>query len=361
MLLGVKHSITTTAAWSRAGSLGLGLRRVKNVQDSNVAVICYKKTIPSYICLSGTMKFQANVSSRKGLIFGLTFLGLLAFASIPHSFHHLRSVREDTFCGPAVWAINDESAVCNAASQAAIRQLAVTVSKLAAPAKIEHACEIKRFGSGWGEHQLCNKPPSAQSGCVFYSFGIDQDYSFDLHLSKDWNCRGFMLDPTVAHPARIGNNLYFFSIGATLLQEKDLGGAGSAMRGTAANKWQITSLPELKRWLGHKHINVLKMDCEGCEYALARDIAKQDPTFFHNVDQLAIEIHISKAWIKTDRHLHYLGLLYHMLKVAGLHLISSDITPCMAVDEAPGCPEFLVEAGYPCGPKKMCHNYLFSR
>ncbi|TPX55733.1 hypothetical protein SpCBS45565_g08494 [Spizellomyces sp. 'palustris'] len=315
------------------------------------------------------MRFLANVSSRKGgLIFGLTCLGLLTFASISRSFNHFRSVREDTFCGPAAWASDDESAVCKTASEAAIRELAVTVSKLAAPAKIEHACEIKRFGSGWGGvYLLVMKNTSFVINLRVPSLDAYSTPSVLIKTTALTNiCQRTgtvaascwtRLSPTQRELVTI----YFFSIGATLLQEKDLGGAGSAMRGTAANEWQITSLPELKRWLGHKHINVLKMDCEGCEYALARDIAKQDPTFFHDVDQLAIEVHISKAWIKTDRHLHYMGLLYHMLKVAGLHLVSSDITPCMAVDEAPGCPELLVEAGYPCGPQKMCHNYLFSR
>lgn len=32
-----------------------------------------------------------------------------------------------------------------------------------------------------------------------------------------------------------------------------------------------------------------QMDCEGCEYALARDVLAEDPAFFHHVSQFAVE------------------------------------------------------------------------
>lgn len=34
------------------------------------------------------------------------------------------------------------------------------------------------------------------------------------------------------------------------------------------------------KWVGWDHLDVLKMDCEGCEYALARDILKEDPGMY---------------------------------------------------------------------------------
>ncbi|KAI9098353.1 hypothetical protein DFS34DRAFT_110660 [Phlyctochytrium arcticum] len=268
---------------------------------------------------------------------------------------------QHTTCNPASWAADDWSPPCRQASQNALADIAAKVSRLEQNKSLPKACKIKDFGTNWGKHELCDRPPKRDAGCVFYSFGIDNDYSFDEQLSKDWNCRGYMLDPTVTHPSRIGTNLYFFSVGASLLDAADAGGAGSSMRGTTADGWQITSLPSLKSWLGTPHIDVLKMDCEGCEYSLARDVAALDPYFFANVDQLAIEIHISKAWIKSPAHAHYLGLLYHMLQYHGLHMVASDITPCAANDEAPGCPAELEAVNYPCGPTRMCHNYLFSK
>ena len=40
-------------------------------------------------------------------------------------------------------------------------------------------------------------------------------------------------------------------------------------------------------------------DCEGCEFAFARDILREDPDFLKHVDQLSIETHVSKAWMTT--------------------------------------------------------------
>ena len=29
--------------------------------------------------------------------------------------------------------------------------------------------------------------------------------------------------------------------------------------------WWVTSMPKLRYWLGVKHVNIIKLDCEGCE------------------------------------------------------------------------------------------------
>jgi len=45
--------------------------------------------------------------------------------------------------------------------------------------------------------------------------------------------------------------------------------------------------------LGHTYIDYLKIDCEGCEWALFEALEKHDPTFLSSVGQLAIEIHMN--------------------------------------------------------------------
>ena len=55
----------------------------------------------------------------------------------------------------------------------------------------------------------------------------------------------------------------------------------------------------LKKFLRYDRIDVLKMDCAGCESALAQDILLEDPNFLHSVDQLAIAIDVSQQWLKT--------------------------------------------------------------
>ena len=216
-------------------------------------------------------------------------------------------------------------------------------------AKLNHhivpTCEIRTFGSGWGQHGLCNSPPGPP--CAFYSFGISNDYSFDVDVANEWGCHGFAADPTIVHPAKLHPNVTFHSVGANMREP-----SGFPL---------VTSIPALRRWLRHDHIAVLKMDCEGCEYALGEDIAIEDPDFFAHVDQFAVEVHVSKHWLDSVDALHALGMLYLFLEAAGLELQHAQVAGCSPHHEKKGCLDELQEMKYPCGNGKSCHNYLFAK
>jgi len=206
-------------------------------------------------------------------------------------------------------------------------------------------CTIKQYGTGWGAHDLCQMPASAL--CRFISFGISNDYSFDTDLANN-NCKGLALDPTVTHPAKIHNNVWFMAIGATSLASPPA-------------SWIVTSVPSLLKWVQWDKIDVLKMDCEGCEYAIARDLLLEDPDMFRRVKQFAVEVHVSRTWVSTTEAVINMGKLFYLLEEAGHKLISATFLSCSPVDEAPGCHTMLEDLGYPCQSGKMCHNYLFAR
>ena len=215
----------------------------------------------------------------------------------------------------------------------------------------QHArrCAIQSMGTGFGEHSLCSKL-KPHGPCLFYSYGIQQDYSFDTMMADDWGCKGVALDPSVTHPSKLHPKVTFHNI------------AARTMDAAEDAQWDlVTTVPGLKKFLGHERVNVLKMDCEGCEYALARDILREDPRFLHSIDQLAIEIHVSRKWLKSEEHAHHLGMLYALAKEAGLRVVETVFGSCHPDDEAPGCHPVLQHAGFPCEKEKMCINVLFAR
>jgi hypothetical protein len=138
----------------------------------------------------------------------------------------------------------------------------------------------KKIGSTG--HKLCG--PIPEQPCNFISFGINDDPSFDREMANHWKCRGFAGDPTVQHPSKLHEKVTFHNIGASMLQDNeerviDKGGA---------TEWWSTSMPKLRYFLGLEHIALLKLDCEGCEVAFARDIIREDPYFLTHVDQISI-------------------------------------------------------------------------
>jgi hypothetical protein len=94
---------------------------------------------------------------------------------------------------------------------------------------------------------------------------------------------------------------------------------------------------------------------------LARDVAVQDPTFFDKVDQVAIEVHATKVWMKTPRHAHYLGLLFAQMYKAGLTIQEYAPGGCSGPDEEKGCPRELLDVGFPCTRHTLCSSYLFAK
>jgi hypothetical protein len=192
-------------------------------------------------------------------------------------------------------------------------------------------------------HKICG--PIPEQPCNFISFGINDDPSFDREIANHWGCRGFAGDPTVAHPSKLHEKVTFHNIGASMLQDNeerinDKGGT---------TQWWSTSMPKLRYFLGLEHIALLKLDCEGCEVAFARDIIREDPYFLTHVDQISIEVHVTKTWMTTREHIYYFGLMFPLLEEAGFEMEWSSVFGCSKRLEVTGCMPELGQYGWPCG------------
>lgn len=296
----------------------------------------------------------------------------------PTDMFHKFNIREDQSCD---WPVDFLSEGCRAASADALRKLGDRTRSVIRP-----TCAVIEVGSGNGKHMLCDFVAGEVVGFVptcqtWLSFGIAGDYSFDTQLRArcPW-CTGHLFDPSMTYPSRIQNGVFFYKLGLSSKNHdfpshkgqtgdagKDLGFAMQFRRGdnqrlADRKDWVLASLPTFFRiFVGDTRLAVLKMDCEGCEYEVAKAVAEEDPRLFARVDQVTLEVHVSRTWMRDVDDMFHLGMLFHMMQREGLQLQHASLDACGAQDEAAGClPEF-VASGMTCVRHAMCHNYLFAR
>ena len=236
-------------------------------------------------------------------------------------------------------------------------------------AKFHNSCRDGKkpilFGKG-GEHMVCGPPPTSDRGCKFVSFGIRDDPSFDIHLAEEWNCRGFAGDPSITHPSKLHPAVSFHNIGLKMLR------TNFEQRRDPKDEWILATLPSLRQTIGWDYLDIVKIDCEGCEIALARDILKEDRNFLNHVGQISIETHATRTWVNTTEELYYFALQFALLEDAGFHLIWSSVFGCGRF-EHDGCrPEIATNMSMSCGNRRRnrinnvpigwsCHDWLWSR
>jgi hypothetical protein len=248
-----------------------------------------------------------------------------------------------------------------------LRKYGALIMKEGIRGVIKHGeCEMAPFG-GKESHALCG--PAPPEPCFFLSFGINDDPSFDIALADNWHCRGYAGDPTVEHPSKIHPLVTFHNVAATTLtsNEERLNNKGGE------SEWWETSMPRLKAFLGLEKIDILKLDCEGCEVAFGRDIIMEDPNFLHSVGQISLETHVTKTWLKSVEAVYYFGLHFALLlEEAGFVMEWSHIFGCSKRHEVEGCVPELEKYGFPCGydewrnhpnvvKGRSCHDFLWKR
>jgi hypothetical protein len=153
---------------------------------------------------------------------------------------------------------------------------------------------------GDGGWNVCSAPEN-DGKCVVYSFGINDDFSFDSAASER-GCEVHGFDPSVSPEATYNNNLRTFHAAG-------LGPTGNYPAGTApfrwpgtifmkdgnSEEWALMSISDIQAMLGHDKISVLKVDVEGAEWFGLLDLLSTGKLDNGSIRELVLEFHFDPA------------------------------------------------------------------
>eukprot|EP00668_Euglena_longa_P038672 GGOE01049724.1.p1 GENE.GGOE01049724.1~~GGOE01049724.1.p1 ORF type:complete len:371 (-),score=104.11 GGOE01049724.1:31-1143(-) len=160
-----------------------------------------------------------------------------------------------------------------------------------------HNCSrVERMGrKGPGGYDVCLSPPlpAPSTACVSYSFGLGQDWAYEIELSG--LCYTYAFDPTLYRkPNRVeryeGRQIDFYKFGLTA------DGRRFCHRG-ANEVWSKTLAGTMAR-LGHREVDVLKLSVDEAEWEVLLSMDRPD-TPLQRVAQLTMELHFHYVPVAT--------------------------------------------------------------
>lgn len=150
------------------------------------------------------------------------------------------------------------------------------------------------FGDGpkfvCGVDVIARKAKEQKGGCLIYSVGSNNDVRFERAVHDFMpGCEVHTFDPTLEDEGFVGGEYATFhpwGLGT------DGGNEGETMH-NRKNKGRRKSFETIMRELGHgnRTIDILKIDCQGCEYAAMPPLFQLMAEGRVRVDQLLIELH----------------------------------------------------------------------
>lgn len=161
----------------------------------------------------------------------------------------------------------------------------------------EWDCEVQdRVGKAWGDGGkfVCGVDALAElgDGCLVYSIGSRLDVTFEKDILSRTKCEVHTFDHTVnasrARELALQTGFTYHPIGLS---------SSYAKKG---RREYVTSLHSIMKRLGHegRRIDVLKIDCEGCEHQISRSIFQACSAGSFSIGQMQIEVH-GTDWERT--------------------------------------------------------------
>ncbi|KAK3082976.1 hypothetical protein FSP39_010484 [Pinctada imbricata] len=159
--------------------------------------------------------------------------------------------------------------------------------------------QIVRFGNikdgGWEVCHDFNFRP-AHRKCLVYSFGINNDWSFDDDVTQTYECELHAFDPSMRIPSHMRSKfIHFHNLGLSNTKE---------IKTMFGSDWHLSDLKSIISDFGHvnRTIDILKLDIESFEKKALPQMLESG--VLNNVVQLSIEFH-------NFRNLTALQLLYN--------------------------------------------------
>ncbi|KAG0345841.1 hypothetical protein BG004_002970 [Podila humilis] len=151
---------------------------------------------------------------------------------------------------------------------------------------------VGRFNDGgkWLCGMSVLERPSTKK-CVVYSFGVNDDSSFEAEIMERTNCEVWAFDASVddvSGEAKGNPKIHFSKIFVGDVDKVDAHG----------NVWR--TLPTLMKENGHDWIDVLKVDIEGYEFNMMHTIMDTYANKPLPFSQLQIELHLVSDQMGTD-------------------------------------------------------------
>eukprot|EP00090_Calanus_glacialis_P001572 TRINITY_DN11142_c0_g1_i1.p1 TRINITY_DN11142_c0_g1~~TRINITY_DN11142_c0_g1_i1.p1 ORF type:complete len:285 (+),score=58.91 TRINITY_DN11142_c0_g1_i1:108-962(+) len=185
---------------------------------------------------------------------------------------------------------------------------------------VQGVCRVlKRIGGSWiirqvdGDKFVCMDNLMLGNQCLIYSFGVAHEYSFEEFMDSR-GCEIHAYDPTVDHPAKLGQNIYFTKLG--------LSNATSENMDTLAN---------ILTRNGHTNtvVEYLKIDIEGHELSGFSNWLATGA--LRNVNQMALELHMTELH-KGPKFIWLLEILQELYKL-DFRVISHEVNMVMGPGE----------------------------